>query len=173
MDLDLPIIKKALNKAGTLYIASLQSELEFQKHIASQKLLRGFYLRTHMVQGQVRMDVMNKQNYMWTVNNGAKSVSATYEQLRNWALAKQSRGEIGFTSEDKLDYFINKVKKELEGGYYTEGGKKVAPRRYFFIDIAFKNSQNKVAKIINEGIGKEVDSIIKQYGSFKAIQLTV
>ena len=173
MDLDLPIIKSALRIAGKIYIKSLKTELEFQKHVASEKFLNGFYIRTHMVSGNLRMDVMNNNTYMWTVNDGADSVSATYNQLRNWALQKQKRGELEFKSEAKLNYFIQKVKTELEGGYYTAGGKLVASRRYFFIDIAFKSVQKQVEQILKKSIDKEVENIIRESGSFKAIQLTI
>ena len=175
----LPIVEEALRKAGGLYIQYLQDELDFQKHVASGNLKNGFYVRVHYTGEGLRMDVMNKYSYMNIVNDGANSVNATFNSLNTWVSQKVARGELSFSSESRKLYFINKVKSELEnkdgkGGYYTKGGKLVAPRRYFFIETAYETANLQgVGKNIEESIGKEIDSILNKYGSFKAIQLTI
>jgi hypothetical protein len=179
MAIDLPIIKQALKRGGDLYIEYLQDELEYQKHIASGNLKNGFYVRVHEVRNGLRMDVMNKNSYMDIVNNGASSVDVTYSSLDIWTSQKEARGELNFDSDSRRRYFIQTVKDELEnkngkGGYYTKGGEKVAPRRYFFIETAFEiaNAQG-VQKNIENSVSREIDSILNKYGSFKAIQLTI
>ncbi len=176
---NLPIIKEALRRAGGLYIEYLKDELDFQKHVASGSLKNGFYVRVHKVGKGLRMDVMNNNSYMDIVNNGASSVDVTYSALDIWTRQKEARGELNFDSDSRRRYFIQTVKDELEnkngkGGYYTKGGKKVAPRRYFFIETAFEiaNAQG-VEKDIENSISLEIDAILNKYGSFKAIQLTI
>ena len=120
------------------------------------------------------MDVMNKYTYMDTVNNGASGVTASYSELDAWTSQKESRGELSFSSDSRRKYFINKVKSELEDGYLTEGGNKVAPRRYFFIETAYETANIQGAqKDIENSVSREIDSILNKYGSFKAIQLTI
>jgi len=175
----LPIVEKALRRAGGLYIEYLKDELDFQKHVASGNLKNGFYVRVHYPSGALRMDVMNKYEYMNIVNNGATSVNVTYADLDAWASQKVARGELSFSSRSRKNYFINKVKAELEnkdgnGGYLTKGGVKVAPRRYFFIENAYQTANAEgVKKDIENSVSKEIEAILNKYGSFKAIQLTI
>lgn len=170
----LPIVEEALKRAGKNYIEYLQDELENQSHVASGKLSNGFYVRVHNTSKGLRMDVMNNVSYMYTVNDGASGVTASYSALEAWTNQKVARGELNFSSESRKKYFINKVKSELEKKYLTDGGEKVAPQRYFFIDIAFENAnQQGVGKNIEDSVGKEIDSILRESGSFKAIQLTI
>ena len=170
----LPIVEEALRRAGGLYIEYLQDELEYQKHVASGNLKNGFYVRVHYAGGGLRMDVMNKYSYMDIVNNGASGVTATYAELDAWTSQKESRGELSFSSNSRRRYFINKVKSELESRYLTQGGDKVAPRRYFFIETAYDtaNAQG-VEDTIRDGVSNEIDAILNKYGTYKAIQLTI
>lgn len=154
------IIEDRLMKESKVGIKLLKSELDFQKHRASDKLYDGFYARVEQKGNRIVMAVMNNADYMWTVNDGkAGGVNASYQQISAWALDKQDRGEIRFTSMTSLNNFISKVKLELEYRYLTAGGNKVAPRRYFFIDIV-------VEDIKKSGLGrrleKDIDKQIKQ-----------
>ena len=170
----LPIVEEALRRAGGVYIEYLKDELDFQKHVASGNLKNGFYVRVHYVGEGLRMDVMNKYSYMDIVNNGASGVTASYSELDAWTSQKEARGELSFSSNSRRRYFINKVKSELEDGYLTEGGNKVAPRRYFFIETAYETANAQGAqKDIENSVSREIDSILNKYGSFKAIQLTI
>ena len=170
----LPIVEEALRRAGGLYIEYLQDELEYQKHVASGNLKNGFYVRVHYAGGGLRMDVMNKYAYMDIVNNGASGVTASFAELDAWTSQKESRGELSFSSNSRRRYFINKVKSELESRYLTQGGDKVAPRRYFFIETAYDtaNAQG-VEDTIRDGVSNEIDSILNKFGTYKAIQLTI
>tara|TARA_R100001463_G_scaffold2327_1_gene9920 strand:- start:2061 stop:2585 length:525 start_codon:yes stop_codon:yes gene_type:complete len=170
----LPIVEEALRRAGGLYIEYLQDELDYQKHVASGNLKNGFYVRVHYAGGGLRMDVMNKYSYMDIVNNGASGVTATYAELDAWTSQKESRGELSFSSNSRRRYFINKVKSELESRYLTQGGDKVAPRRYFFIETAYETANTQgVQKEIENSVSQEIEAILNKYGSFKAIQLTI
>jgi len=172
----LPIVEEALRRAGGLYIEYLQDELEYQKHVASGNLKNGFYVRVHYAGGGLRMDVMNKYAYMNIVNNGSSGVTATYSQLYDWTRYKESRGELKFNNQYERNLFIIKVKAELEDRYLTKGGesKRIAPRRYFFIETAYQaaNAQG-VKKDIQNSVSKEIQDILSKYGSFKAIELTI
>ena len=115
----LPIVEEALKRAGKIYIEYLQDELENQSHVASGKLSNGFYVRVHNTSKGLRMDVMNNVSYMYTVNDGASGVTASYSALEAWTNQKVARGELNFSSESRKKYFINKVKSELEKKYLT------------------------------------------------------
>jgi len=170
----LPIVEEALRRAGGLYIEYLQDELEYQKHVASGNLKNGFYVRVHYAGGGIRMDVMNKYAYMDTVNDGANRVDVNYETLYEWTKQKEARGELSFSSPSRRSYFIHKVKSELEDGYLTKGGERVAPRRYFFIETAYDtaNAQG-VLDGIENSVSDQIEAVLNKYGSFKAIQLTI
>lgn len=170
----LPIVEEALRKAGGLYIEYLKDELDYQKHVASGKLKNGFYVRVHYAGGGIRMDVMNKYAYMDIVNNGASGVTASFAELDAWTSQKEARGELSFSSRSRRNYFIQKVKTELEQKYLTVGGDKVAPRRYFFIETAYDtaNAQG-VEDTITDGVSNEIEAILNKYGTYKAIQLTI
>tara|TARA_R100001463_G_scaffold9308_9_gene27888 strand:- start:842 stop:1366 length:525 start_codon:yes stop_codon:yes gene_type:complete len=170
----LPIVEEALRKAGGLYIEYLKDELDYQKHVASGNLKNGFYVRVHYAGGGLRMDVMNKYSYMDIVNNGASGVTASFAELDAWTSQKEARGELSFSSRSRRNYFIQKVKAELEQKYLTKGGDKVAPRRYFFIETAYDtaNAQG-VEDNITNGVSNEIEAILNKYGTYKAIQLTI
>lgn len=158
---DISIIKTSLNKESKIYFKMLKDELEFQKHMASGKLADGFYARVEKRKDSIVMKIMNNANYMWKVNgrlpNGrTQGVSASYSDLLDWTRRKEGRGELIFTSEYDRIRFVAKVKTELEDRYLTRGGEKVAPRRYFFINVV-------VGKIKDSDLDKKLeDSINKQ-----------
>lgn len=172
----LPIVEEALRRAGGVYIEHLKDELDFQKHVASGNLKNGFYVRVHYAGEGLRMDVMNRYEYMNTVNNGASGVTATYAELDAWTSQKEARGELSFSSQSRRKYFIDSVKEELEVRYLTIGGesKGISPRRYFFIETAYETANIQGAqKDIENSVSREIDAILNKYGSFKAIQLTI
>ena len=71
--------------------------------------------------------------------------------------------------------YISSVKDKLEDGYYTAGGKIVAPRRYFFIDfVRGKTSlMSPLAKRLNDAIVKEVQGVVDKELVSKEIKLTI
>ena len=159
------IIEGRLAKEGKIGIKLLKDELTFQKHRASDRLYDGFYVKVVKRGDSIVMSVMNNADYMWTVNDGkAGGVNASYQAIATWALAKQSRGEIRFTSLDSLNNFVNIVKKRLEKKYLTSGGDKVAPRRYFFINIVVDEIKKSGAK---KRIEKDLNKQIKEFIGYK------
>ena len=168
---ELTIIKDALRTAGGLYIDLLRDELAFQQHNASGRLSKGFFVRIHKKGGSLVMDVMNNVDYMWLVNNGSSTgVNASYAEIKEWALQK------GFVFENQKHErkSISHIVSELKTKYFTTMGDKVAPRRYFFIEVAFDAAERMgLNKMIEEDIRKQIDVVIGQTGKSKAIQLTI
>jgi len=168
---ELQIIKNALRTAGGLYIDLLREELEFQQHNASGKLSKGFFVRIHKKGGSLVMDVMNNVDYMWLVNDGSSTgVNASYNEIKEWALQK------GFVFENQKHErkSISHIVSELKTKYFTPMGDRVAPRRYFFIDVAFDAAKRMgLNDMIEEDIRKQIDVVIGQTGKSKAIQLTI
>jgi len=167
----LTIIKDALRTAGGLYIDLLREELDFQKHNATGKLSKGFFVRIHKKGGSLVMDVMNNVEYMWLVNDGKSTgVDASYDEIKEWALNK------GFVFDNKRHEkaSISHIVSELKTKYFTPMGDKVAPRRYFFIEVAFDTAERMgLNEMIEEDIRKQIDLEIGQTGKSKAIQLTI
>ena len=113
---------------------------------------------------------------MWLVNDGAKSrgVNATYQQIADWAIEKRNKGEIRFTSMESLNNFINIVKKRLEDRYLTEGGDKVAARRYFFINIVVAKIRASGAKSrIEMDLNKQIQKYIGYNKKEKPIKVAI
>jgi len=157
------IIEDRLMKEGRQGIILLREELTAQKHRASDKLYDGFRATVQGLGDRIVMRVSNNTPYMWLVNNGSKTngVNATYQQIADWALQKQNKGEIRFTSMTSLNNFINTVKKRLESRYLTEGGDKVAARRYFFINIVVAKIRASGAKSrIERDLNKQIQNYI-------------
>lgn len=168
---DLPIIREGLQAAGLIYIGALKQELSRQKHVASGELRDGFFARVHQTNQGIKLDIMNNVPYMWTVNDGNPSgVNASYDEIKAWAETK------GFTFKNRSHqhFVINKIKNELMRRYLTRGGDRIAPDRYFFIDIAFENASPQAEKSINNHISKEIDDILSIVGDgSKAIEITL
>jgi hypothetical protein len=171
----LQIIKDALRTAGGLYIDLLREELEFQKHNASGRLSKGFFVRIHEKGGSLVMDVMNNVDYMWLVNNGSPAgvdlnIKNDYDTIKEWALKK---GFV-FDNQKHEKESVSTIISELRTRYFTRMGDKVAPRRYFFIEVAFDAAERMgLNDMIEEEIRKQIDLEIGQVGKSKAIQLTI
>lgn len=165
------IIKDALRTAGGMYIDLLREELAFQKHNASGRLSNGFFVRIHEKGGNLVMDVMNNVEYMWLVNEGSSTgVDATYDEIKEWALQK------GFVFDNKKHErkSISHIVSELKTKYFTPMGDRVAPRRYFFIDVALDTGDRMgLNDMVKEEIRKQIDFEVGQVGASKAIQLTI
>jgi len=172
---ELTIIKDALRTAGGLYIDLLREELAFQQHNASGKLSKGFFVRIHKKGGSLVMDVMNNVEYMWLVNDGSPAgvdlnIENDYDTIKEWALNK------GFVFDNQKHErkSISHIVSELKTKYFTPMGDRVAPRRYFFIDVAFDAAERMgLNDMIEEDIRKQIDVVIGQTGKSKAIQLTI
>jgi hypothetical protein len=161
------IIEDRLWKECKIGIELLREELDFQKHRASDKLYDGFYGSLVIHTDRIVMSIMNNTHYMWKVNgtppNGRTAgVRATMQELTDWALKKQDKGELKFDSPYALHRFVQKVKHELMQHYLTDGGQMVAPRRYFFIDIVVKEVKKR-----QEGIETDLDKQIKELIGYK------
>ena len=165
------IIKDALRTAGGMYIDLLREELDFQMHNASGRLSNGFFVRIHESGGSLVMDVMNNVDYMWLVNNGSSSgVSASYDEIKEWALQKG----FSFDGEKHEKASISHIVSELKTKYFTTMGDKVAPRRYFFIEVALSTGDRMgLNKMIEQDILKQIDAEVGKVGASKAIQLTI
>ena len=165
------IIKDALRTAGGMYIDLLREELAFQKHNASGRLSNGFFVRIHEKGGNLVMDVMNNVEYMWLVNEGSSTgVDATYDEIKEWALQK------GFVFDNKKHErkSISHIVSELKTKYFTPMGDRVAPRRYFLIDVALDTGDRMgLNDMVKEEIRKQIDFEVGQVGASKAIQLTI
>ena len=163
------IIEDRLKEEGKIGRELLRKELDFQKHRASDKLYDGFYIKVNNIGNSIVMAVMNDADYMWKVNgtppNGRTAgVRATMQELTDWALKKQDKGEIRFASPYHLHRFVQNVKHELMKHYLTDGGQMVAPRRYFFIDIVVKEIKKSGAK---KRIETDLDKQIKEFIGYK------
>ena len=170
------IIEDRLMKEGKMGIILLREELEAQKHRASDTLYDGFKATVRGGGGKIVMSVRNKAPYMWLVNDGAKSngVNATYQAISDWAFKKENKGELKFTGEHSRNNFINKVKKALENRYLTAGGDKVAPRRYFFINIVVANIRKSGAKSrIKRDLNRQIQKYIGYNKKEKPLKVAI
>ena len=165
------IIKKGLRRAGRLYIDLLKAELDFQRHNASGRLRQGFFIDVYEGGGSLIMDVMNDTEYMWTVNNGSSSgVTVTYDAIKAWAISKG----FSFDSAKHEKKSISHIVSELRTKYLTPMGDKVAPRRYYFIEVAVDTATKMgLTEAVEEDIRKQIDAEIGAAGSSKAIQLKI
>lgn len=168
---DLQIIRDSLHKVGRKYIELLQAELEFQQHIASGKLAESFFTRVHKARGSLILDVMNNTPYMWIVNNGSSPFEPKYEDIAAWVVEK------GFTFENKKhkhNVVAHIVSEIATSGLPTPMGKLVAPRRRFFIEVAFQMAnQSGLQEAMEQDILSQIDKEVGEVGKSKAIQLTI
>jgi hypothetical protein len=173
--MDLLKIKEALARENLPIIEALKKELNYQKHIGKGTLYNGFYYNIRNRTDSISLLILNDTPYMWTVNDGKSSgVNASYQAIADWTFHKEVNGELTFGSEHERNNFISHVKHELEDGYYTPGGKKVAPRRYFFIDFARESWRKSGAiKRIEDAIVKDVEDIVNKELVKKEIKLTI
>lgn len=172
---DYKLITEALEKEKFLVIGALKKELELQKHIGKGTLRDGFYHKIVSTPDRIFLYIMNDTPYMWLVNDGKSTgVNASYNAIDNWTYDKERRGELKFGSEHERANFVNTVKSNLEDGYYTEGGKLVAERRYFFIDFARESwKKSGAVKRIEDSIVKDVQGIVDKELVKKEIKLTI
>ena len=169
------IIENRLEREGKIGIELLRDELTFQKHRASDRLYDGFYVRVCQKADRIVMAVMNNADYMWIVNDGKSGgVNASYQAIVDWALEKQNRGELRFTSLTSLNNFVNTVKRRLEKRYLTEGGEKVSARRYFFINITVDKIKKSGAKSrIEKDLNKQIREFIGYKKNEKPIKVAI
>jgi hypothetical protein len=168
------IIKESLKKEGIIYIKMLKDELEFQKHMASGRLAKSFYTTINETTNTIVLSVMNDTPYMWLVNDGnSGGVSASFQAISDWALDKQDRGEISFSSEHALNRFVQKVKHNLEKKYLTRGGEMVAPRRYFFIDIVIEKIKKERLKKLEDDINNQIIDFLELKKKEKVVKINI
>ena len=116
---------------------------------------------------------------MWLVNDGKSGgVQASFNAIYNWAQNKWKRGELTFNSEKEIEYFVQKVKNNLEEQYFTKSGDRNVPpygyKRYFFIDIASnKVRKSKIDERIKESVLAEIQDAVKKTLLKKEITLTI
>jgi len=173
--MDLLKIKEALARENLPIIEALKKELNYQKHIGKGTLYNGFYYNIRNRTDSISLLILNDTPYMWTVNDGKKSgVNASYQAIADWTFQKETNGELTFGNAHERNNFISHVKHELEDGYLTPGGEKVAPRRYFFIDFA-RESWKKSGAIrrIVDAIVKDVQGVVNKELLKKEINLTI
>ena len=173
--MDLLKIKQALATENKTIIDALKKELTLQKHIGKGTLRDGFYYNIVNRTDSISLQILNDTPYMWLVNDGKSTgVNASYNAIESWTYDKERRGELRFGSEHERDNFVNTVKSNLEDGYYTEGGKLVAERRYFFIDFARESwKKGGAVKRIEDSIVKDVQDIVNKGLVKKEIKLTI
>ena len=173
---DNKIIQEALVRENKVIIDALKKELNFQKHIGKGTLYNGFYYKIVNGADSISLQILNDTPYMWLVNDGKSTgVNASYNDIDDWTYDKEKNGELTFGSEHERANFVSSVKEKLEDGYYTAGGKVVAPRRYFFIDfVRGKTSlMSPLAKRLSDAIVKEVQSVVDKELVKKEIKLTI
>ena len=173
------LIEDALRLESPIIIGALKKELENQKHIASGKLYNGFKDRIQIGSDSISLLITNDTPYMWLVNDGKSGgVRASFNAIYNWAQEKSKRGELSFNSEKEIEYFVQKVKNNLEDQYFTKSGDSRVPpygkKRYFFIDIAkHKIAKSKMSSRVENAINKEVEGLISKEILKKEIKLTI
>ena len=173
---DNKIIEEALIRENKPIINALKKELNFQKHIGKGTLYNGFYYKIVNRTNSISLQILNDTPYMWLVNDGKSTgVNASYNDIDNWTYDKEKNGELTFGSEHERANFVSSVKEKLEDGYYTAGGKVVAPRRYFFIDFVRGDISLMLplSKRIENEITEEVKGIVNKELVKKEIKLTI
>jgi len=174
--MDLLKIKQALATESKTIIDALKKELTLQKHIGKGTLRDGFYYNIVNRTDSISLQILNDTPYMWLVNDGKSTgVNASYNAIDNWTYDKEKNGELTFGSQHERANFVSSVKEKLEDGYYTEGGKVVAKRRYFFIDFVRGDISlmSPLAKRLNDAIVKDVQGIVDKELVKKEIKLTI
>ena len=166
------IIKTELNKGGKVYIQELKRELGEQLHRASDKLYNSFNSEINEIGGSLSLNIVSDSSYLWIVNNGSSNgVQVEADVILEWM---NKKGLIGSMSKKEALKFARNTAKQLAKGYYTPGGKLVAPNRYFFVEIAMDNAERMgVLTHIEEAIGKQIESVMSWDNSETIIQLNI
>lgn len=166
------IIKTELNKGGKVYIQELKRELGEQLHRASDKLYNSFNSEINEIGGSLSLNIVSDSSYLWIVNNGSSNgVQVEADVILDWMKQKKLTGSM---SEGEALRFARNTAKQLADGYYTPGGKLVAPNRYFFVEIAMDNAERMgVLTHIEEAIGKQIESVMSWDNSETIIQLNI
>tara|TARA_R110002167_G_scaffold125698_2_gene306052 strand:- start:1444 stop:1956 length:513 start_codon:yes stop_codon:yes gene_type:complete len=160
-----------LKSLGNKYIVALQTELTFQRHVATASLRDSFKSKISEISGNVYLEIVSNSSYMWTVNDGATmGVNVTPAQIEKWAIQKG----IDVGDKNALNRFSLNVANELQGRYPTEGGLLVAPRRLKFIDFAFASvNQSDVVKNIENDLAETIEADIASGLSNSAIEVKI
>jgi len=168
---DFQIIKESLYKVGQKYIIALQQELEFQDHIASGDLAESFDVDVYESRGSLIMDVINDTPYMWIVNNGSDPFSPDYDDIKDWVIDKRFSFENKQHQHNVVAHIVSEI---ASSGLPTPMGKLVAPRRKFFIEVAFEMANvSGMQQAMEEDILRQIDKEIGQEGGSEVIQLTI
>lgn len=153
------IIKTELKKGGKIYIQELKRELGAQLHRATDRLYNSFKPQINEMGGSLSLEIVSSSSYLWIVNNGAANgVQVEADVVLEWMKRK---GLTGSMSQGEALRFARNTARQLSQGYYTPGGKLVAPNRYFFVEIAMHNAESMgVITHIEEAIGKQIESVM-------------
>jgi|TARA_R110000822_G_scaffold69098_3_gene168026 hypothetical protein len=164
-------IKKSLRSLGNRYIVALQTELKYQRHIATASLRDSFKSKITESFGNIYLQIVSSSSYMWIVNDGATmGVSVSPAQIESWA--KQKGIDVG--DANALKRFSMNVASELAGQYPTAGGLLIAPRRLKFIDFAFDSvNQSEVISNIENDLVKTIEADIASGLSNSAIEVKI
>ena len=166
------IIKTELKRAGKVYIEELQRELGAQLHRAYDKLYNSFRTEINEAGGSLSLEIVSDAAYLWIVNNGAAGgVQVEADVILDWM---KQKGLTGSTNQGEALEFASNTAAQLAQGYYTPGGKLVAPNRYFFVEIAMDNAERiGVVAHIEESIGKQIESVMGWDDPQTVLQLNV
>jgi len=166
------IIKTELKKGGKIYIQELQRELGAQLHRATDRLYNSFRTQINETRGSLSLEIVSDSAYLWIVNNGDSSgVQVEADVILDWM---KQKGLTGSMSQGEALRFARNTARQLADGYYTPGGKLVAPNRYFFVEIAMDNAERiGVIAHIEESIGKQVERVMGWDDPETVLQLNV
>jgi len=153
------IIKTELKKGGKIYIQELQRELGAQLHRATDRLYNSFRTQINEAGGSLSLEIVSDSAYLWIVNNGDSSgVQVEADVILDWM---KKKGLIGSMSQGEALDFASNTATKLAQGYYTPGGKRVAPNRYFFVEIAMSEAERMgVIAHIEKSIGKQIEAVM-------------
>ena len=166
------IIKTELKNGGKIYIKELKRELGEQLHRATDSLYNSFRSEINETMGSLSLNIASDSSYLWIVNNGSSNgVQVEADVILEWM---NKKGLIGSMSKKEALKFARNTAKQLAKGYYTPGGKLVAPNRYFFVEIAMVNAERMgVITHIEESIGKQIESVMGWDESETVLNLNV
>ena len=166
------IIKTELKKGGKIYIQELQRELGAQLHRATDRLYNSFRTQINEAGGSLSLEIVSDSAYLWIVNNGAAGgVQVEADVILDWM---KKKGLTGSMNQGEALRFARNTARQLGQGYYTPGGKLVAPNRYFFVEIAMDNAERiGVIAHIEKSIGKQIESVMGWDDPQTVLQLNV
>jgi len=166
------IIKTELKKGGKIYIQELKRELGAQLHRASNRLYNSFRTEIKETGGSLSLNIVSDSAYLWIVNNGdSGGVQVEVDIILDWA---KQKGLTGSMSQGEALRFASNTARQLGQGYYTPGGKLVAPNRYFFVEIAMSEAERiGVITHIEESIGKQIEAVMGWDKPETVLQLNV